>query len=668
METVVVKKRGRKKKIVQDADKVEPSTTKCITNNMEQETRQGYDPVSLEKNTKEFTSLDQPHTAIEEERIKDNTKEVSKIQEQGLRKTAVKKRGKKKSIDELENHDDDEETSVIASKSKSDSCSKTKTKAKTKTKTKAKTKTKTKTKPTAAGISKPSIASKLCDTEQEKLDTESEVNPHRGMVENENAPAWSGVRLKDDDLLEENTQEYTDANNACAVGEMDAVEPLVTGERGHSNSVVLRGVRENLKKYPHCVLLTRVGDFYELYYNQADEIGGALLGLQVVDKKYGKADSVRFTGFPGRSLERYLELLVMKYGKSVALCNQFRVKDRPVFIRKVTRIFTPGTWMLSSSDIQSSNENNGYQNYVNSADRMDTELGEQQDVESMSAELGESLESDFDQSIRENNYFSSGHQYIICVFKNSKSSAKDVGLAWIDITTGDFVTATTNVEDLSVDMARIRPREIVVDQSAEEILVELKNIYPFSAINETYKPANIISPISGQFNREDKLQKNIHRNSMLTNTRATNCGPTITVLGSHMFDEGNYQLQDPQSSGSNLSSGTYQSLDDSELFGMQDEVSGELAGQETETRAQYEALLSSLLGNEQTGGDTDSADFYPSRETSAVATTNKIFADNECSNESIYNSCVGTSEAHRKYVCRCTRNVQGLDHSLEYVF
>ncbi|KAJ2816952.1 hypothetical protein IWW50_006321, partial [Coemansia erecta] len=46
-----------------------------------------------------------------------------------------------------------------------------------------------------------------------------------------------------------------------------------------SPSALLTTVREYRQKYPACVLLVRVGDFYELYYEQADEVGGDVLGL-----------------------------------------------------------------------------------------------------------------------------------------------------------------------------------------------------------------------------------------------------------------------------------------------------------------------------------------------------------------------------------------------------
>ena len=48
---------------------------------------------------------------------------------------------------------------------------------------------------------------------------------------------------------------------------------------------VLQEVAENIERYPGCVILTKVGGFYELYFDQAKEFG-ALLNLKVAERKY----------------------------------------------------------------------------------------------------------------------------------------------------------------------------------------------------------------------------------------------------------------------------------------------------------------------------------------------------------------------------------------------
>ncbi|KAJ2486334.1 MutS protein 1 [Coemansia sp. RSA 2320] len=182
---------------------------------------------------------------------------------------------------------------------------------------------------------------------------------------------------------------------------------------GISSSAVLKTAREYRQKYPGSVLLVRVGDFYELYFEQADSVGGELLGLQVVDKKF-RSGTVRFTGFPARSLLRYVELLVGRHGLSVALCEQFQ--DDPLsrtFARRVTRVITPGTLIE-------------------------------------------------DQCVGDTRV----HNYVMAV---ARADGDALGLAWLDVATGDFMTGVSHAVSLSADVARIRPREILADAACAAV-------------------------------------------------------------------------------------------------------------------------------------------------------------------------------------------------------
>lgn len=67
------------------------------------------------------------------------------------------------------------------------------------------------------------------------------------------------------------------------------MEWLDEGERGAAGGgmdypPVVQQVRNNMRRFPQCVLLTRVGGFYELYFEHADEVG-PLLGLKVAKKR-----------------------------------------------------------------------------------------------------------------------------------------------------------------------------------------------------------------------------------------------------------------------------------------------------------------------------------------------------------------------------------------------
>ncbi|KAJ2691193.1 MutS protein 1 [Coemansia sp. RSA 1285] len=297
------------------------------------------------------------------------------------------------------------------------------------------------------------------------------------------SPAAKRPALKKDNASTEQEQQ----------SELDETPPRSTTS---SNSAVLATVNECRQKYPNCVLLVRVGDFYELYYEQADEVGGDVLGLQVVDKKF-RNGSVRFTGFPSRSLLRYIELLVYRHGLSIALCEQFQEPMRRTFTRKVTRVITPGT-LIDDQCIADTRVHN----YILSIARLDQRqiqykqrLDEWQRAKAMVLdaheanvarvianarrewiELGNS-ESEFNESdvtlpdapeiplmpqISEipdtENQLLGG--------KSDESADVELSLAWLDLATGDFMTCPSSRFVLATDIARIRPKEILVDSSS----------------------------------------------------------------------------------------------------------------------------------------------------------------------------------------------------------
>ncbi|KAJ2371997.1 MutS protein 1, partial [Coemansia sp. RSA 2607] len=164
------------------------------------------------------------------------------------------------------------------------------------------------------------------------------------------------------------TSATSHANHRTPEDDSTAAEDPLPNEITSSN--VLATVREFRQKYPSCVLLVRVGDFYELYYEQADDVGGHVLGLQVVDKKF-RNGSVRFTGFPSRSLLRYVEILVAKHGFSVAICEQFQEPLKRSFTRKVTRVITPGT-LIDDQCLATTRVHN----YIMSIARLDDKMEE----------------------------------------------------------------------------------------------------------------------------------------------------------------------------------------------------------------------------------------------------------------------------------------------------
>lgn len=118
-----------------------------------------------------------------------------------------------------------------------------------------------------------------------------------------------------------------------------------------------------------------------------------------------------FAGFPLQHLDRHLATLVNDHGFAVAICEEFlndNNDEKIKFKRRVTRIITPGT-LIDESFLQQDKNN-----------------------------------------------------FLLAISLDEKTN--HVGLAWIDITTGQFFMAMSGLGSLFNDLARIRPSEIVLSE------------------------------------------------------------------------------------------------------------------------------------------------------------------------------------------------------------
>ncbi|KAJ1734846.1 MutS protein 1, partial [Coemansia biformis] len=250
--------------------------------------------------------------------------------------------------------------------------------------------------------------------------------------------------------------------------------------RAISSSSVLTTVRECRQQYPGSVLLVRVGDFYELYFEQADEVGGDILGLQVVNKKF-RNGTVRFTGFPARSLLRYVEILVVRHGLSVALCEQFQESMGRTFTRKVTRVITPGTLIddacLGDTGVHS------YILCIAHAHGVGGASGAFPDAVQSEKPLrrrpGRPRKTSIDNS-SDGPAAAPGSAIDGGGISGATSENGDVELclAWLDLATGDFMTGVSSLAALSTDLARIQPKEILVGDGDDLVQSLLAGIYP----------------------------------------------------------------------------------------------------------------------------------------------------------------------------------------------
>ncbi|KAG1755072.1 muts domain V-domain-containing protein [Suillus paluster] len=178
-------------------------------------------------------------------------------------------------------------------------------------------------------------------------------------------------------------------------------------------------ILNNLAKFPHCILLTRVGQFYESYFDQAIEVA-RLLNIKLTSRVWDK-QSIAMCGFPLMHLDKYIKVLVQQNKRFVAMCEEFPrysvSGQKPEFDRRVVRVITPGT--LIDEPFINQYENN----------------------------------------------------YLLSISADGAMEEMDgtspVGLAWIDVSTGEFFAKTSSQEALKDDLARISPREVVLEDTLQ---------------------------------------------------------------------------------------------------------------------------------------------------------------------------------------------------------
>ncbi|MBN3940830.1 DNA mismatch repair protein MutS [Nostoc sp. NMS9] len=170
---------------------------------------------------------------------------------------------------------------------------------------------------------------------------------------------------------------------------------------------------ETKDKYPHAVLLYRVGDFFECYFQDAVKLAQEL-ELVLTSKQAGEQGRVAMSGVPHHAWERYATMLVEK-GYAVVICDQVEDASEAagrLVRREVTRILTPGT-LLEEGMLKSSRNN-----------------------------------------------------YLAAVV----IAANHWGLAYADISTGEFLTTQgSDLEHLTQELMRLQPSEVLVPTNAPDL-------------------------------------------------------------------------------------------------------------------------------------------------------------------------------------------------------
>jgi DNA mismatch repair protein MutS len=132
-------------------------------------------------------------------------------------------------------------------------------------------------------------------------------------------------------------------------GEYNGGSPLRANEAIEKHTPMMQQFLRIKADYPTLLLFYRMGDFYELFFEDAEK-ASRLLGITLTQRGSSNGTPIKMAGVPFHSVEQYLAKLI-KLGESVAICEQIgdpATSKGPVE-RKVIRVVTPGT--LTDSDL-----------------------------------------------------------------------------------------------------------------------------------------------------------------------------------------------------------------------------------------------------------------------------------------------------------------------------
>lgn len=172
---------------------------------------------------------------------------------------------------------------------------------------------------------------------------------------------------------------------------------------------LMKQYNEIKRKYPDACLLFRVGDFYETFGEDAIR-ASKILGITLTKRGAGSDTETALAGFPHHSINTYLPKLV-KAGLRVAICDQLEdpKMTKTIVKRGVTELVTPGV-SLNDEVLQS----------------------------------------------KTNNFLAS-----VC-FAN-----KNIGISFLDVSTGEFLTAQGNAEYIDKLLQNFNPSEVLVPKNCK---------------------------------------------------------------------------------------------------------------------------------------------------------------------------------------------------------
>ncbi|MFV5684101.1 DNA mismatch repair protein MutS [Flavobacterium sp. GB2R13] len=182
---------------------------------------------------------------------------------------------------------------------------------------------------------------------------------------------------------------------------------MASKEKTVKETPLMKQYNEIKRKYPDACLLFRVGDFYETFGEDAVR-ASKILGITLTKRGAGSETETALAGFPHHSINTYLPKLV-KAGLRVAICDQLEdpKMTKTIVKRGVTELVTPGVSM--NDEVLQSKTNN----------------------------------------------------FLAAVFFANKS----IGISFLDVSTGEFLTAQGNAEYIDKLLQNFNPSEVLIPKN-----------------------------------------------------------------------------------------------------------------------------------------------------------------------------------------------------------
>ena len=182
----------------------------------------------------------------------------------------------------------------------------------------------------------------------------------------------------------------------------------------YADTPVMRQYQEVKARYPDCIVFFQLGDFYEMFFDDAI-VASRALDLTLTSRDKNKEEGVPMCGVPLQAAKHYIGKLI-ELGKKVAICDQVEdaTKTAKIVRRDVTQVITPGVVL---------------------------------EEEQLSPKAG---------------------HYLCVVASGHGPSTGQAGLAYLDVSTGEFAATQLSQGAVTEELARIEPSELLFVSDADQ--------------------------------------------------------------------------------------------------------------------------------------------------------------------------------------------------------